>query len=125
MDKHISDGMSPPIGDISAIISKIKENPEIVSAVASAISGGSNKAEDTAPQQSQLNSDRLPDIMSTLKPLLQGNSHSDGETEIFNREECRCALLRALRPYLSRERREVVDQILKFGKLGELIKNLK
>ena len=125
MDRQGSDGMRAPIGDISSIISKIKENPEIVSAVASAISGGAVKEPESPTALPQLPLDKLPDIMSTLKPLLQSGDIQDKNDESFDRNECRCALLRALRPYLSRERREIVDRILKYGKLGELIKNFK
>jgi hypothetical protein len=60
----------------------------------------------------------------TLGPMLSESSFASKEIK-GSREDHRYALLCALRPYLSEERREVIDYLLRFGKIGELLKKIK
>ena len=118
---------TPEVSDIAAVIEKLKSNPEIVTSIASAL--GANISPNAPSNESthidlppQL-SDRLPDIISTMAPLLSlgGKEHKASGTEADHR----IALLCALKPYLNRERQEIVDYILKFSKIGDLLKKLK
>ena len=130
--------------DISGAIAKLREHPEIISAVASALSEASSASEPSESKDKPITSvsnpeplpaaptpgipiERISEVMATLAPMLSeisGKSSLPKEIK-GSREDHRYALLCALRPYLSRERREVVDQFLKFGKIGELLKKMK
>ena len=116
---------------ISSAIAKLKEHPEIISAVASALAGGSEQsapAEETTEQVSGAGAtgipmEKLSEIISTIGPML---SDTQFKSEIKgSREDHRYALLFALRPYLSDGRREMVDYVLRFGRIGDLIKKMK
>ncbi len=118
-------------GDIAGAIAKLREHPEIISAVASALSAGTNaenvKSEETVAEpatQSPFPIEKLSEVMTTLAPILSDAS-SVGKEITGSREEHRYALLCALRPYLKSERREVIDYLLKFGRIGELLKKIK
>ena len=105
------------ITDISEMIAKLKDNPEIVTSVATALGLGS------PPSVSDLggasDSAKLPDMLSAIAPLVNdktpGNEGGDH----------RLALLLALKPYLNHERQEIIDYIIKFSKLGDMLKKLK
>lgn len=119
-------------GDISGAIAKLKEHPEIISAVASALSGSSSDNTEAAQEtKADLSAappfpiEKLSEVMMTLGPMLSDASSPAGKEIKGSREDHRYALLCALRPYLSEERREVIDYILKFGKIGELLKKIK
>lgn len=132
-------GFSP--GDISEAIAKLREHPEIISAVSSALAGSvsshkeseisdTNTSPDVpvaASSATAIPMEKITQVMANIVPMLSELSGgATFEKEITgSREEHRYALLCALRPYLSRERREMVDYILKFGKIGELLKKMK
>lgn len=135
-------GFSP--GDISEAIAKLREHPEIISAVSSALAGSaplpneppkSDIDSNDAPQNiaaaasgpTGIPIEKITQVMATLGPMLSeiNGSYPIGKEITGSREEHRYALLCALRPYLSRERREMVDYMLKFGKIGELLKKMK
>ena len=62
----------------------------------------------------------LPDVVQALAPLLSsatGGKHS-------KKDEDRACLLRALKPYLSRDRGVAIDYIIKFSSISDLLKNL-
>ena len=122
MDESILNGES-----IAGAIAKLREHPEIISAVASALENKSEKAEDSTPTATQppFPIEKLSEVMSTLAPMLSGASSPVGKEISGNREDHRYALLCALRPYLSVERREMVDYLLRFGKIGDLLKKIK
>ena len=122
-------------GDIAGAISKLREHPEIISAVASALSGNTNaestekaKSEEvgaSAATASPFPVEKLSEVMMTLAPMLSDASSPAGKEITGSREDHRYALLCALRPYLSSERREMIDYVLKFGKIGDLLKKIK
>ena len=119
-------------GDISGAIAKLKEHPEIISAVASALSGSNadnniNEEKVDAPTSSPpFPMEKLTEVMATLGPMLHEIGSSPSGKEIKGtREDHRYALLCALRPYLSDGRREMVDYVLKFGRIGDLLKKMK
>ena len=116
---------------ISSAIAKLKEHPEIISAVASALSSSSEQSEPveapteqaSAPSAPSIPIEKLSEIISTIGPMLSDN-HLKAEIK-GSREDHRYALLFALRPYLSDGRREMVDYVLKFGRIGDLLKKMK
>ena len=114
---------NPDIPDISAVIEKLKSNPEIVTSIASVL--GANISESAQTQEgSRIDiPPQLPEMISTMAPLfsLSGKEHGGRSPE----SDHRVALLCALKPYLNHERQEIVDYILKFSKIGDLLKKLK
>ena len=71
---------------------------------------------------------KLPQMMAVLGPMLGGNDtkppspHSGHER---SQEDCRNDLLLALKPFLSPERRNAVDAILRISKLGNVLRQMK
>ena len=57
--------------------------------------------------------------LSSLAPLLSGEGIKHSK-----RDNDRACLLRALKPYLSHERAEAIDYIIRFSSLAEVLKNL-
>ena len=107
------------ITDLSEMIEKLKENPEIVSNVASALGLGTPSPHEQTDENVTA---QLPEMLSAISPLIsKGSNH--GETT--HSDDQRIALLLALRPYLNHERQEIIDYIIKFSKIGDLLKKLK
>ena len=121
--------------DIAGAIAKLREHPEIISAVAGALSSGNSSVQATedAPKAESAAAtvnfpiEKISEVVTTLAPMLSefGGKSPIGKEITGSREDHRYALLCALRPYLSRDRREMIDYMLKFGKIGELIKRMK
>lgn len=104
------------ITDLSEMIEKLKNNPEIVSNVASALGLGSPPPRN---QEGESSSSQVSEMLSAVSPLI---SSSDGSSRS---DDQRLALLLALRPYLNPARQEIIDYIIKFSKIGDLLKKLK
>lgn len=72
---------------------------------------------------------KLPDVMAMLKPMQDANgSLSAPPSEKAgrrSREDCRNDLLLALKPFLSPERCQAVDAMLRISKLGTVISRIK
>lgn len=107
------------LGDLGAVIGALSRNPDALSALGS-IMGGLNK-KTSAPEKSGLDT-------GALLSLLGGGSREEKppETTVKNpfgsKEDIknRIALLNAIKPFLSSERREKLDLIVKLLKLSEL-----
>ncbi len=85
---------------------------------------------------------KLPTIISTVKPILEmlggatkasepqtvPTAASSTEKEVFaptkGGQDRRAALLCAMKPYLSHDRREAIDYIIKLSRLGDVLKSL-
>ena len=126
---------------ISAAISRLMEHPEIIDAVASALSsatGESNIAQapqqvstDTAePKSETVNTPDTPDLAASLMPIisrlgtldlggLKGNGGKGGAGGKH------AALLCALKPYLSKNRSDAIDYMLKISQMSEIISKLR
>ncbi len=111
--------------DLSGIMEMLSKNPDLVRNAVNAISGMAGAApnvstDETATEVSAPVSAPAfdPSALNALLPMLsQGKkSHKDGKP---NHHELLCAL----RPYLSPERRAVIDRMLEFGQLGDLLKS--
>lgn len=124
---------------ISAAIDKIMANPELISMVATALSASSptvsaegseplgERAENPDAAEAAVsaapNIEKLPDIAASLAPLLSSLQKGGGAKHSPHADHRAC-LLSALKPYLSRERCEAIDYMIKLGKLSELFKGL-
>ena len=126
--------------DFSAMIDKVLSNPEILTTVAAALSSGGTgeesnigkaaekeKAEESVQASSALDTDammqRLPQMMKLLSPMLSGGGAKSQGPAAAPSDKRTCLLL-AIKPYLSPERCEAIDYIVKFSKLSEILKNI-
>ncbi len=74
--------------------------------------------------------EKLPQIMAMMKPMLaslpaQSAAQSDASPATRSHLSDRDRLLLSLKPFLSRERQEAVESILRIAQLGSLLKHLK
>lgn len=72
--------------------------------------------------------EKLPQIMATMKPLMESAQPSAAAVPVAARpapEVCREQLLQALKPFLSHERCEAIDTILRLSKLGAVFGQIK
>lgn len=106
--------------DLSNMIDKLKENPEIVASLASTLGFPLPDAAQSGSTASP--SPALPDMLSSIAPLISSGLDKGNEKKP---DDPRTNLLFALRPYLSPQRQEIVDYILKLSRMGELLKKLK
>lgn len=114
----------------SSAISGILSNPEMMSMISSMAKqlkgdSGADGSEATSPPKNQTEepsapvSAELSGTLGTLAPLL---SQSFGK--LSREDDERACLLRALKPYLSPNRCEAVENIIKFSKISDVLKNL-
>lgn len=116
---------NPAIPDLSGIMDIISKNPELVEKAASIIDG--MKSGGDAPQISGLDPSALGSILPALLP--QGGEKDHGASPVFGGKghhghSRSCDLLRALKPYLSKERCDAIDYMLNFSKIGDLLGGL-
>lgn len=109
---------------IAGAISKLRENPELITGIASALSGVPKKDDAQEERSADVPSfDKLPEIMSVLAPVLSG------ETDDFRSRKSpasqKTALLYALKPFLSSSRQDAIDTAIKISRISDLIKKLK
>ena len=73
--------------------------------------------------------EKLPSVIAAIAPLMQGNQanpiRTKPQAEKPSGAVCRDQLLLALKPFLSHERQEAVDRILRLAKLGAAFEQLK
>ena len=73
--------------------------------------------------------EKLPQIIAVMKPLLGSLTPSPPAETVKDAKQspelCRDNLLCALKPFLSPERRDAVDAILRISKLGTILQQLK
>ena len=120
----------PPLDDarISGAISKILEHPELIGMIGSMLSNPKPTA--NAPVENRVDEPPEPpqsapvgsDMLSALAPMLaklQGSASS-----LPHKDDRRERLLIALKPYLSSERCEAIDQMLKISRISDVFKNM-
>lgn len=117
--------------ELSTAVGKLLENPELVSAVASALGKNAAAEAPSAPTSA----DEAPlgevspkdggDMLSAVMPLLSklGNAEKSAQKDgdSFRHEQ----LLRALKPYLSRSRGEAIDYIIRISRMSNIIKHMR
>lgn len=77
--------------------------------------------------------EKLPQMIAVMKPLLSATAESSTAVPqqstvpamVHHPSVDRDNLLHALKPFLSSERRDAVDSILRISKLGEFLKQIK
>jgi len=61
---------------------------------------------------------KLPVLMSAIGPTLKGKGAGDYKDD-------KTALLLALKPYMSPQRCDAIDKLIMFGRIGEIMRQLK
>ncbi len=126
----------PP--NFSQLIDKVLANPEIIGAVASALSGSGTepnaegeKTEEAesvtkTPKSEGASADvsevmkKLPDLAKLLTS--QGSSKTVSAHGGYDR---RAGLLNAIKPYMSKNRCDAIDHIIGFSRIADVLKNFK
>lgn len=117
---------SKSLPDLSGVLNMLSGNPELMKMASGILSGLPKSTPPEPTVQQNVESPPPPEFdpalfAKTVAPLLSGQSPITAKKPSPN-DERRCALLKALRPYLSPERRDAVDQMLKFSKLTDLLR---
>ena len=110
----------------SSAISGILNNPEMmsmISSMAEQLKGADRERQDaTAHGDEEIShpaSAEPQGALGTLAPLL-----AQGLGKLSHEDDERSRLLRALKPYLSQNRCEAIEHIIKFSKISDVLKNL-
>ena len=131
----------PPIDDtrISGAISKILEHPELIGMIGAALQAPKPSSEEkieptqtpealtpeaalTSAQTAAPSAAGGADMLAALAPMLTKlQSSSSSAPHGDDRREC---LLCALKPYLSKQRCEAIDQMLKISRISEVFKHM-
>jgi hypothetical protein len=119
---------------VMSVAGKLLANPELIASVASALGLGTPPAEKKeseeipSPERAEaqpsdtpsaaIQKDKLPELISNISPLLSalGTARSS--------DSKRACLLRALKPYLSSERCEAIDYMIKLSEISEAFKTI-
>ena len=127
-------GYAPPRDEahISGAINKILEHPELIGMIGSMLKSPPPSVEvgaelpageiSTPTEAAPSAAAGGTDILATLAPMLsrlQGSA--GGSSRKDDKREC---LLIALKPYLSKERCEAIDQMLKISRISDIFKNM-
>ena len=117
---------SIPPDALSGAIAKLSEHPELISMVASALGKGTEppteqQATSSAALPSQPSPTQSPDLSSLIGSIAPVMAALGGNRKKDPREEHRDALLCALKPYLSEDRRQMVDRIMKLGQISDIL----
>ena len=103
--------------DLSSLIDTVSKNPEILNLAKNMLSPPQSGTERVPDAQK---SDSVPspsELTDTLRALIPTSAKHSSHTSESNGD----ALLCALRPYLSKERRDTLDRILSLKKLGTVL----
>ncbi len=130
-EKNVSDIGSTD--SFSNALNSILSNPEMLSMISSMAEKLKSDSHPSEPQVKPSESPEsvaeptsaapsqpsLPSILGTLAPLLSADGAKPSK-----RDNDRACLLRALKPYMSHDRSQAIDYIIKFSSLAEVLKNL-
>ena len=136
-----ADVSATPIG-ISDAVEKLLAHPELLSSIASTLGLGKpspipvegKEKSDEAEAIATASGDPLPPVaavgatpsdlgeaVSALAPLLSSLSGKGG---VPLKDDARTCLLRALKPYVSRERAAAIDTIIQVSRVSDVLKKL-
>lgn len=115
---------------ISGAINKILEHPELIGMIGSMLTtpkpsddiSADTPEENTAAVEAKPTAAGGTDMLATLAPMLAKLQSSAGA--LPHKEDKRECLLCALKPYLSKERCEAIDQMLKISRISDVFKNM-
>ena len=144
--KDATAGTPPPL---SSLLEGFLSNPDLTKRVGDILRSMPSAANETTDQSASLPLSSLPDtdglasvlsdpslmeklpqIMTMIKPMLasvpiSSPSQSDASPAASSHLSDRDRLLLSLKPFLSHERQEAVESILRIAQLGSLLKQLK
>lgn len=117
-------------GSLEEMIARVMQNPEIRNMIAA--SGSERVEKETSTPSADEISARLPEVMEMLKrsgiaesiggkQAGKNENPDEGGKTTRREEENRRRLLSALKPYLSPERRDALEGILKMSQLTDLL----
>jgi hypothetical protein len=105
------------------LLSSLLSNPELLVKLPSIISAA-KPIIDMFSQSQKSPSAATSDSVAT-GALISGSDNKSAPTRTLGREaECRNALLCAMKPYLSSDRQNTIDYIVKLSRLGDILKTL-
>jgi hypothetical protein len=121
---------SPRFGEIMSTIKAPEPKPEPVQSaptippdvlaklpdIISALTGGSEDTEKIT--------DKLPGVMSALSSMGKKEEKPKRSPSVVGGDANRKALLRALRPYMNPERQTVIDRVIQFSSMAEIMASL-
>ena len=117
----------PSAPQISEMIEKLLDNPELIGMVASAV-GKTPKKDESAGEEGKVGApaaaasgvslEALTGLVSSIAPAVASLGQSDKETKKSDRRD---HLLLALKPYMCPERCEAIDCMIRLGKISELL----
>ncbi len=114
---------APATPDLSAILGKLTENPELLSSIASGLRASmpTEPAADKPTVEASALPSLDPEMLTRLLPVVSALGGGGGKRP----DSPRCTLLSALKPFLSPERCRAVDYMIKMDGLGGLLQNFK
>ena len=129
--QKISPPQAPPTTTLNSsdggdILSSLLSNPELISKLPSLLSS-------IKPILDMLKSAGAPTTTSSpvsvqiAESATEASAHKDTPASIVRHPpgaDSRTALLCAMKPYLSRDRQNAIDYIVKIGRLGDILKTL-
>ena len=123
------------------ILAELSKNPEILKSMMGALTANESISSGAENVQStpQIDSAQMPDLsamlsdpqtlakISSVMSALKGSGASPQAISAHipsNSPDKSAALLLALKPYLSADRQAAIENLIKFSKFGEILKNM-
>ena len=126
-----SHGASTPPDGLQSALGALLSNPALMASISKIASGmpsqgaeqGETAATSTLPAIDPELVAKLPEMIRTFSPLLSGAQSSPKPTppKKESPSEQRCALLLALKPFLSPERQSAADSLLRLSQLSDVL----
>lgn len=109
-------------GDLGAMVEKLMKDPQVASLVGRLKEETAKEAEEEREDgQETVDREALGRVLEKLGPILGAGGNPGREApDMQNRNR----LLSALKPYLNRERREMIDKVTSVSSLTSLIEPL-
>ena len=104
--------------DISKVIAAIMQNPELITEIKNLMGNSSQVAQTEPSQKSEEASVRLPDISEETNDTRPTESTQGEDLSKKRRRE----LMRALKPYVSKERSQAIDSMLSIVEVFSIIR---
>ena len=111
---------------ISDAIGKLLKNPELIGMIGSMMASASKPA--SAEEEQPVSEEATPavsgtDMIATIAPMLSSMQKA-ASTPHSAENDRRSCLLRALKPYLSKERCEAIDQMIRISLISDVFRNM-
>lgn len=106
---------------LSTALNEILSNPQMLSAISSMAKSLKSGEEDKSQKETEAQKSEAPTVSAGLPDIINMLSGKEGGSLKQNR---RSELLCALKPYLSQERSDAIDKIIRFSELSSIFKEL-